>query len=163
MTGYVHRPGKTGRRAIQQSALQVLLGCEGDRMDEAVQPTPASTDLVEQRLQLARNFDVERRHNLGAELLPKRLDVRPCFVVKPGNGELGARGTERFGAAKGNRLIVGDADDQRLVPGQERPAPCHSLTPTGPPPRRSPGGRGPAAGRPRRKRAAPSPHPRGWS
>ena len=49
----------------------------------------------------------------------QRLDMGARLVVQPGDGELGAGVAERLGAAIGDRLVVGDADDQRLVPGQD--------------------------------------------
>ena len=49
------------------------------------------------------------------------LDMRAGTVVQPGDGELGADHAERLGAAIGNRLVVGDADDERLLSAEHGP------------------------------------------
>ena len=74
--------------------------------------------VVEQGFQLAGLRDVERRRDLGAELDGERLDMGTRLVVQPGEGEIGARRAKRLRAAIGDRLVVGDADDQRLAAGE---------------------------------------------
>ena len=46
----------------------------------------------------------------------QRLDEFLRLVVQIGDGELGAEGTKGLGAAPGDRLVVGDPDDQPLLP-----------------------------------------------
>src|SRR6187551_3624407 len=90
-------------------------------MDNAIELAPASPDLLEHGLQLAWIFDIERRHDFSTKRLPKRLHVRARLVVEPGDGDVRTRGTKGGSAAVGDRLIVSDSDDQRLVARQDRP------------------------------------------
>ena len=57
---------------------------------------------------------VERQEERRAERLRQRLDVRARLVVEIGDRELGAELAERLGAAPGDRVLVGDADDEGL-------------------------------------------------
>ena len=70
---------------------------------------------VEHRLELAGRCDVERQEDRRLELLRQRLDVRPRLVVEVGDREIGAELAERLRAAVRDRVLVGDADDERLL------------------------------------------------
>ena len=60
------------------------------------------------------------RKSGASSALRQRLDVRPRLLVEVGDRELGAELAERLGAAVGDRDVVGDADDQRLLAVQHR-------------------------------------------
>jgi hypothetical protein len=50
----VHRLGEAFRRTIEYPALQVVLGGEGDGVDQDVEPAPLASDFLEQRFELTR-------------------------------------------------------------------------------------------------------------
>ncbi len=120
VAGNVHGPGEAGSRTIEQSALKVVFRREGDRVNEAVELSPAGADQRKQFLQLAGVFDIERSGDLGAQSLRERLDVRTGLVVEPCHGKVGAGLPEGGRAAVSDRMLVRDADDQRLVPLEDR-------------------------------------------
>ena len=47
--------------------------------------------------------------------LRERLDEFLRLVVQIGDGQLGAEGAEGLGAAPGDRLVVGNADDEAFL------------------------------------------------
>ena len=51
----------------------------------------------------------------ASSALRQRLDVLLGLFVQIGDGEIGPERTKRLGAAPGDRLVVGDADDQPLL------------------------------------------------
>src|SRR6185312_16978170 len=87
-------------------------------MDKTIEPAPACADQFEYGLELAGYGDVERGSDRRTELLCERFDVRPSLVVEPGDRELRASGAECLRAAIGDRVLVGDTDDERLVAGE---------------------------------------------
>jgi hypothetical protein len=62
---------------------------------------------------------VERHQDRGFELAGERLDVFLCFVVEVGHRQLGAERPESLGAAPGDRLLIGDADDETSLAFEE--------------------------------------------
>src|SRR5438046_8195834 len=90
-------------------------------MDQAVEPSPAIGDLLEEAFKLTGILDIQGSGDFGTELLRQWLYVRTRLVVEPGDCEVGARCAECLRASVRNRLVVGDADNQRLVPGEDRP------------------------------------------
>ena len=58
------------------------------------------------------DHDVERHEDRRFQRLRQRLDMLLGALVQIGDGELGAQGAKRLGATPGDRLVVGDADDQ---------------------------------------------------
>src|SRR5271157_5503407 len=59
MAGNVHRLSEALSGTIEQPALKIFLGREGDRMDEDVEPAPLGAHFVEHRLQLPWDLDVD--------------------------------------------------------------------------------------------------------
>src|SRR5262249_43149578 len=55
-----------------------------------------------------------------AQLAGERLHMGLRLVVEIGHGDLGAEGVERLGAAPGDRMLVGDADDEPLLALEQR-------------------------------------------
>ena len=84
-------------------------------MEPDIELAPFLLDRVEDRFQLAFRLEVQRHEDLGTDLLGQRLDVRLGLVVEIGDGEVRAEGAESLGAAPGDRLIVGDSGNQRLL------------------------------------------------
>ena len=84
-------------------------------MEQDVQLAPFLPDHVEKRLFLIRIGDVERLDDLGVQLLGERTDIFLGLLVEIGDRKIGALSVKRLGAAIGNGLIIGDADNQRLL------------------------------------------------
>jgi len=75
MAGNVHRLGEPFRRAVEQPALQILLGSEGDGMDQDVEPAPLFRNGLEQRFELAGLADIERHEDRRFQRFRHGLDV----------------------------------------------------------------------------------------
>ena len=56
------------------------------------------------------------------DLLGERIDVALRLFVEIGDGEIGAEGVKGLGASPGDRLVVGDAGDERLLSLEQRQA-----------------------------------------
>ena len=110
----IARPKPFGR-AVEQPALQVLLGRPGDGVHQDVQPPPVLGDALEQRLQLARLRDVERHEDGRIQRPRQRLDVGLGLLVEVGDRQLGAQLAEGARAAVGDGVLVGDAHHERLL------------------------------------------------
>jgi hypothetical protein len=80
-----------------------------------IEPAPVLGDALEHRLHLAGRAHVERHHDRGFQLAGKRLDVFLRLVVEIGHRQLGPERPKRLGAAPGDRLVVGDADDETFL------------------------------------------------
>ena len=102
-------------RAVDETAVQVRLGREGDRVQGEVEPAPALPGGIEDGLQLTRLLDVAGQENRRLQLLGDGLDVGLRLLVQVGERELGAEEAERRGAAVGDRLAVGDAEHDPLL------------------------------------------------
>ena len=74
MAGHVHRLGEAFGRTVEKPDLKVLLRRKGDRMHENVEPSPCVLNLLEHRLQLSRNGNVDCAGDRGPEFLRQRLD-----------------------------------------------------------------------------------------
>ena len=106
---------------FSKPALQVFLRREGDRVHQDVQLAPVRPDAVEYRLQLAGHGNVQCAGDRGVEFLCQWFDMRPCPFVQPGDREVRADGAKRLRAAVRDRLVIGDADDERLLSGKDLP------------------------------------------
>ncbi len=111
---------KPSAEQFEDPALKIGLGREGDRVDQNIEPAPLRTDLVEHRLQLPGNGDVDLADNRRLELARKRLDMLSRLFVQPRNGELGAGRPKGLRASVGDRIFVGHADNQRLLSRKDR-------------------------------------------
>ena len=63
---------------------------------------------------MPREGDIKRQANPRLEFLRKRLDMRPRLVVDIGDRQFCPERAKGLGAAPGDRLLVGDADDEAL-------------------------------------------------
>jgi hypothetical protein len=88
MAGNVHRLGETFRRAIEEPSLKIFFGRECDRVEENVEPPPLFPDLVEHRLQLSRDRDVELACDRRIKPTSERFDPPSPLFVQPGNSEV---------------------------------------------------------------------------
>src|SRR5262249_42747715 len=84
-------------------------------MQQEIELAPFLFDMFENLLHLPFGHDVEWQEYRGFQILGERLDVLLCLLVQIGDGKLRAECAKRLGAAPGNRLIVGNADDQSLA------------------------------------------------
>ena len=112
---------KPSQGAVDHAAVQVVLRSEGYGVDDEVESAPFLGDGVEHGLEFAGLRDIERRGDRRLQLLSQRLDVGLGLLVEPGHGEIGSEGAQLHRAAVGDRLVVGDADDQSLLALQHLP------------------------------------------
>jgi hypothetical protein len=102
-------------RAVDDAAVQVCPRRESDRVQREIEPAPAPFDLVEHRLELTLDLDVERHQDRRLERRCQRFDVGLGLVVQIGDGELGAEGAEGPGAAVGDRVLIRDPNHEALL------------------------------------------------
>ena len=95
--------------------MQRLLGGERDRVDDEIELAPFLGDAFKHGFHLTGRADVERHHDRGFELVRQRLDIFLRLVVQIGDGQLRSQRAERLGAAPGDRLVIGDADDETFL------------------------------------------------
>src|SRR6266446_5634944 len=117
---YIHRRQKAVARAVGDAPLQRFSRGEGDRVDENVEASPFRRDRLEQRIDLGRVPHFERQEERRLDRRRQRLDIRARPVVEIGHGDLGARPMHRLGAPPGDRSVVRYANDQCLLPFQDR-------------------------------------------
>ena len=60
-------------------------------------------------------FDIERQQQAGLDLLGQRLDKAFRFFIEIGEGQFGAEGAQLDGAAIGDGIGIGDADDEAAL------------------------------------------------
>src|SRR5215469_3535750 len=89
-------------------------------MYESIEPPPLRRDRVEQRIGLRRVAELQRQQQRRSDCRGQWLDMGPCLVIEIGHRDLGAGPMHRLGAAPRDRTVVGDADDQRSLPFQDR-------------------------------------------
>src|SRR5262249_50013685 len=58
--------------------------------------------------------EIERHEERSVELLGQGLDMRLRLFVEIGDGEIGAESVKSLGTPIGDRLIIGDAGDERF-------------------------------------------------
>ena len=115
MARHVHRLGEPAGGAIEESALQVFLRRERDRVHEHVEAAPLARNFVEHGFELPGHGHVERQEELGRQLARKRLDIGTRLLVEIGDADVRTELAERACATIGDRLVVGDADDEGLA------------------------------------------------
>ena len=120
--GNVHGLCKAFGRAVDDAAVQVLPGSEGDGVHEGIEPSPGVGDAVEEGFHLAGLGHIERADDRGLQLGGQRFDIGTGLVVEPGDGHLGSLRTQGLGTAPGDRMFVCHADNQRLLSAQRKHA-----------------------------------------
>ena len=81
---------------------------------------PAPADRFGERAELFVTPHIERQDNVGCELFGDRTHEALGLLVGERDGKLGALRAEGLRAAERNGILVGDADDQRLLAGQRK-------------------------------------------
>ena len=76
---------------------------------------PILADAFKHSLDLAGYANVERQQDRGRNFVGEWLDEPLGLVVEIGDGKLRAERAECLGATPGDRLIVGDTDDEALA------------------------------------------------
>ena len=89
-------------------------------METDVQFAPLLLDLLKNGLQRPLGLQIERHEDRSFKFLGKRLDEFFRLVIPISHGQVGAEGAKGLGAAIGDRLIVGDAGDQRFLALEQR-------------------------------------------
>jgi hypothetical protein len=64
---------------------------------------------------LSFEVDIEWHEDWRLKILGERFDIWLGPLVKIGHRELGAQGSKRARASPGDRVFVGNADDQRFL------------------------------------------------
>ena len=106
---------KPSRGASVTRPASVSLRRKGDRMHDEIELAPFGRDPLEHRLELALGHHVHRHEDRCLDLARQRLDMRLCLVVEIGDREIGAEGAKGSGTAPGDRVVIGDADDETLA------------------------------------------------
>ena len=78
-------------------------------MQQKIELAPFRLDLFEGGFKSALFADVERKQQIAIEIRRERLDPMLRFFIQVCGGDFRARRVERFRAAIGDGLIVGDA------------------------------------------------------
>jgi len=78
-------------------------------VNEDVEPPPGCSDSIEHGFQLSRNGDVHRAGDRRVKFPGKRLDMRPRFLIQPGDGKVCASS------------VVRHANDERLLSRKNGP------------------------------------------
>ena len=79
---------------------------------------PCTADAIEQDAELAVLPHVQRQDYVGLELLRDRTDERFGFLILKGDGKIGTLRAKRFGATKGDGILVSDANHKRFLAGE---------------------------------------------
>ena len=87
----------------------------------------SAADPLEERVERGRVLHVGRQHDRRADALGERDHPAAEALALVGEGELGALRGEGPGDAPGDRMVVGDAEDQRAL-ACEQPGLPHRLT-----------------------------------
>ncbi len=95
--------------------MERLLRRERDRVQQEIELPPFLPDPFEHLLRLALDHDIHWHEDRCLQCLCERLDMLFSPIVQIGDGEIGAKRTKGLGTSPGDRLIVGDADDQALL------------------------------------------------
>ena len=100
---------------VDHAPLQGLLRRKGDGVHDKIKLAPFLRDTFEHRLHLTGGADVERHEDRSFQFARERLDEFLRLVVEVGHRHLCAEGAEGLGTAPGDRLIVGNADDEAFL------------------------------------------------
>ena len=110
----------TGGAAVHDAAMQVGGWRKGDGVQHEVKLSPALLKLRKHCFELAGLLHIERQDEVGFKLLGQRPDMRFGLGVEIGDGQRSAELVHDLGAAVGNALVVGNADDEAFFAGQYR-------------------------------------------
>ena len=89
-------------------------------MHHEIQATPAVADGIEYGFQLAVLLYVQRQDQACIQPLGQRAHKALGLVVQVSNGNLGAQLAHDFGAAVGNAVFVGYANNQAAFAGERQ-------------------------------------------
>src|SRR5262249_11054083 len=112
---HLHRLEEPVARNVDDAAMQRIFRRKRDRVQQKIELAPFLLDVLEYLLDLAFDGDVERQKYRRFQVFCQRLDVLPRLLVQISDGKLGSQRPKRLGAAPGDRLVVGDTDDQALA------------------------------------------------
>src|SRR6516162_8903699 len=111
----VHRGQEPIAGTVGDSSLERLTRRESDRVHENVETSPSRCDRLEQCIYLRRVANFQRKQQRCLYRCGQRLDIGSSFVIEISHCDLGACPMHLLGASPGNRSIIGNADDQRLL------------------------------------------------
>ena len=110
----IHRLEEAVAADVHHASMECFLRGKGDRVQQEIELPPFLPDPFEHLLRLAFDHDIHRHEDRRLQCLCQRLDVLFGALVKIGHGEFSPERTKGLGAPPGDRLVVGDADDQAL-------------------------------------------------
>ena len=88
-------------------------------MYDKIECAPLFGNPLKNSLHLPWRIDIEWHDNRCFDLARQRFDIFPGFVVDVSYGHFSAERPERFGTASGNRIFVGNPDDQTSITLEE--------------------------------------------
>ena len=97
---------------VDDPAMQRFLWRKRDGVKEEVELAPFFLDTLEHLLGLPFDIDIERHEDRRFQVLGERLDIFLRPLIQVGHRQFRPERAERLCATPGNRLVVGDADDQ---------------------------------------------------
>src|SRR5581483_4678145 len=105
---------------LQKAPGERVLGREGDRVDGAVQRSPALGELGGERLEVGVAVDVELEHVGRGGQAPGGALGQPAGAAEAGEQDLGARALRPRRDRVGDRVAVDDAGDEDPLPRQHQ-------------------------------------------
>ena len=112
---HVQREREPVARGVDEAALQVLPLGEGEGVDEDVERVVRLAPAREDPLDLLVGLDVARLDEGRPDRLGQRPDALLDQALDRREADLGALGVERLGDPPGDRVVVGDAEDERRL------------------------------------------------
>ncbi len=116
----VHGDGKALAGTIDNARMQILLRTKSDGIQADVELVPAPLDGVEKLRELRIVARIQSHDDVCFEAVRQRTHERLGFLALKGDGELGALRAERLGATKGDRISVGNPNDERFLAGERK-------------------------------------------
>jgi len=92
--------------------VQILFGRGRSGVQREIEAAPGLLDSLEHGLELSRLTHVAREKDRRVELPREWLHVRFCLFIEVGDRDLRPQGAEGLGAPVGDRVLVGDAENQ---------------------------------------------------
>ena len=101
--------------------MQILLRRKRDGVERKIEHTPGLLYSLKHRFQLAGLVNVTGQEDGRSEFPRERLYIRLALLASIGDREFCTQGAECFGASVGNRMLVGDAENEPLFTGKRFP------------------------------------------
>ena len=117
--GHVEGQREAVAGRVDEGPLEVLATGEGEGMDEDVELAVGRTPLVHDRPDLLVRLDIARLDERRSDRLRQRPDALLDQALDRREADERALVVERPGDAPGDRVVVGDPEDQGLLPVEQ--------------------------------------------